>query len=329
MATEAWDATYETTPTNTDKRHLGDDEFRDTKRNIRETLQQGGHYDPNAISRGTATENTRGRHVVDGGGAGLGPDIYQSDASTKLVGYADTQVTCMANLLVKGTAGLGALDSSARLNTAGSPYTMDPTSDTSSVYSVDTSSGNVQINLPDQATENQTYIFNKTSYQNRLILQVSNGSIHVGRDIITGGTVTTTTDQFAEGWRGTVIVTAVPDPSAPGTDVYWSVVHTPHMRASKAANFTLDDGCEWYMVDTTGGTVTITLPAAATSYTGFGWLIWKPVATNRFTFAPNSAADNINGGAGGASADKLIGSQGFAYVELSPVSSTEWKIHAW
>lgn len=92
MATENWDSTYEATPSNTDKRHLGDDEFRDMKKNIRESLQQGGHYDPSATVVPSTTENDRGRHVVDAGGAGVGPDIYESDGTTKLVEYTDTSI---------------------------------------------------------------------------------------------------------------------------------------------------------------------------------------------------------------------------------------------
>jgi len=107
MALINWTSAFQTTPAGTDAMSVVDDRIRELKEQISRRLEQGGHGlydDPNAVGHGlTPASANDGRHVVDSGGAGIGPDIYKDDGTTKLVTYTNAAATMVSGSTWIGT----------------------------------------------------------------------------------------------------------------------------------------------------------------------------------------------------------------------------------
>lgn len=110
MALINWTAGFEGTPAGSDPGSVIDDRIQELKEQIARRLEQGGQIltdDPRGIHAANSHSNRDGRHVVDAGGAGIGPDIYKSpttdpDVNTKLVAYTDAGVSIAGNLDLTG-----------------------------------------------------------------------------------------------------------------------------------------------------------------------------------------------------------------------------------
>jgi hypothetical protein len=104
MALVNWTAGFEATPSGADPGNVIDNRMQEHKENIRLRGEQGGHIytdDPGGVHSANSHNDRDGRHVVDAGGSGVGPDIYTSpsddpDVNTKLITYSDTGAAMMA-----------------------------------------------------------------------------------------------------------------------------------------------------------------------------------------------------------------------------------------
>jgi hypothetical protein len=104
MALINWTAGFEGTPAGSDPGSVIDDRIQELKEQIGRRLEQGGHIlsdDPRSVHIANSQSARDGRHVVDAGGSGIGPDIYKSptadaDINTKLITYADTGAAMVA-----------------------------------------------------------------------------------------------------------------------------------------------------------------------------------------------------------------------------------------
>lgn len=97
-----WNSTFKDIPAGSDARSNGDDVIRELKLAIQEREKLGGHIWVDAASSTTHD----GKHAVNAGGAGVSPDIYKADKTTKLVAYTDTDITFNENLKFAATKGL-------------------------------------------------------------------------------------------------------------------------------------------------------------------------------------------------------------------------------
>lgn len=359
MATQDWDSAYEADPDLLDKRHEGDDTFRDLKRDVRETLSQGGHRDPNTLAVAATTENDRGRHAV-GAGPDSGPHIYKSDGTTKMVEWLDTgpvvkeTITLEDNaamlldnavaplitvedgaagrqiakvvggLNVAGAFGLGDIGvAGAEMTSGGSPYTLNPKTDVSSVYRVNTSGGNVSITLPSALDYGLVYVFQKVNASNRIIFFSPAATVQLGlggRQVV-AGLGSTPADTFSFNYRGPII--AIAHPESPGTSARWEFIWRHDIAVEKSVSFTICDAVSRYIVDTTSGTRTVTLNAWNTYQELAHTQIFKVATTNAITIQPDGAS-TVNGGALGASANFLSGSRGVLHIFRETTTPTNW-----
>ncbi len=94
MALVNWTSAFQLTPAGTDAMSVVDDRINELKEQVARRGEQGGHGyydDPNSVGHGlTPAAANDGRHVIDSGGSGIGPDIYLADGTTKMVTYSVT-----------------------------------------------------------------------------------------------------------------------------------------------------------------------------------------------------------------------------------------------
>lgn len=97
-----WTAAFQASPAGTDTMDTVDDKIRELKEQISLRWEQGGHAntrDPNSVGHSIPANDAHdGRHVVDAGGSGVGPDIWKSDMSGRTVIWSDTACTAQSGI---------------------------------------------------------------------------------------------------------------------------------------------------------------------------------------------------------------------------------------
>ena len=310
MATENWDGAYEATPSNTDKRHLGDDEFRDMKKNVRESLQQGGHYDPSATVVPSTAENDRGRHVVDAGGAGVGPDIYQADATTKLVTYTDNGVLTEGFARFRGIVSLGDLATGITL-TGPVTKTMTEAAEVTTVFICNTNAGDITVNLPAPSADAHAILLHKHTGANNLIIDAPSGSF----SLYTERGTWTTPFTVPSGYWGNIILVAI------AATEYLMMHDQPfNLYIDHLTTGSFDGRYNNIWVDKTAANATPNMPARSAENTGVCYDIHTWGSANQLILSP-PGGDTINGG---GSIQDTAAKDSHVRIVGDPASATNW-----